>query len=61
LGGVIILKWIFKKTVAGDLDWIDLAQDRDISGSCESVNEFSTSIKCWGMSWLSEELLSARE
>jgi len=58
---MIILKWIFKKTVAGDLDWIDLAQDRDISGSCEDVNELTVSMKCCGMSWLSEELLAAQE
>jgi hypothetical protein len=36
---MILLKRIFKKLVAGDLDLIDLAQDRDISGSCEGVNE----------------------
>jgi hypothetical protein len=28
LGGRIILKWIFKKWY-GDMDWIELAQDRD--------------------------------
>ena len=43
---MIILKWIFKKTVVEDLDWIDLAQVRNISGSCEGVNELSTYIKC---------------
>jgi hypothetical protein len=25
----IILKWIFKKWGGGDLDWIDMVQDRD--------------------------------
>ena len=27
--GRMILKWIFEKWVGGDMDWIDLAQDRD--------------------------------
>jgi hypothetical protein len=27
--GRIILKWIFKKGM-GDMDWIDMAQDRDM-------------------------------
>jgi hypothetical protein len=27
--GRIILKWIFKKWDGGDMDWIDMAQDRD--------------------------------
>jgi hypothetical protein len=28
--GRIILKWIFKKLVGrGDMDWIDMVQDRD--------------------------------
>jgi hypothetical protein len=27
--GKIILKWIFEKLGRGDVDWIDLAQDRD--------------------------------
>jgi hypothetical protein len=26
---LIILKWIFRKWDVGDMDWIDLAQDRD--------------------------------
>jgi hypothetical protein len=29
LDGRIILKWIFKKWVGG-MDWIDMAQDRDM-------------------------------
>jgi hypothetical protein len=28
IDGMIILKWIFKKW-DGDMDWIELAQDRD--------------------------------
>jgi len=24
-----IMKWTFRKSVLGDMDWIDLAQDRD--------------------------------
>jgi hypothetical protein len=27
--GRIILKWIFRKWDMGDMEWIDLAQDRD--------------------------------
>jgi hypothetical protein len=27
--GRIILKWIFKKWGGGDMDWIDMAEDRD--------------------------------
>jgi hypothetical protein len=30
----------------GDVDWIYLAQDRDMAGSCEHGNEPSGSIKC---------------
>jgi hypothetical protein len=28
--GRIILRWIFRKCVVGDMDWIDLAEDRDM-------------------------------
>jgi hypothetical protein len=38
----IILKRIFGKWDGG-MDWIDLAQDRDM---CECGNELSGSIKC---------------
>jgi hypothetical protein len=31
----------------GDMDWIELAQDRDIWQNCEFGNESSVSIKCW--------------
>jgi hypothetical protein len=31
----------------GGMDWIDLAQDRPVEGSCEHGNEPSGSIKCW--------------
>jgi hypothetical protein len=47
---MLLLKWTFKKLVAGDLNLIDLAQDGDISGTCERVNEISISIKCRKMS-----------
>jgi hypothetical protein len=30
----------------GDMDWIHLAQDRQVAGSCEHGNEPSGSIKC---------------
>ena len=29
VGGRIILKWIFREGGMGDIDWIDLVQDRD--------------------------------
>ena len=29
IDGRIILRWIFRKWVGGDMDWVDLAQDRD--------------------------------
>jgi len=60
-GRMILLKWIFMKLVAGDLDLVELAQERDISGSCGSVNDISTSIKCRRMSWLTEELFACQE
>jgi hypothetical protein len=28
------------------MDWIELAQDREVVGTCECVNEHSGSIKC---------------
>jgi hypothetical protein len=30
----------------GSMDWIDLAQDIQMAGSCECGNELSGSIKC---------------
>jgi len=43
--GRIILRWIFRKW-DGDMDWIDLAQDRGVAGTCECGNEPWDSIKC---------------
>jgi hypothetical protein len=35
------------------MDWIDLAQDRELEGSCEHGNESLGSIKCWEvLEWL---------
>jgi hypothetical protein len=31
----------------GGMDWIDLAQEGPVEGSCEHGNELSGSIKCW--------------
>jgi hypothetical protein len=46
VGGKIILRWIFKKW-KGDMNWIDLAQDRDRWAGCgECGDEPSVSIKC---------------
>jgi hypothetical protein len=41
----IILNWIFKKWDGG-MEWIDMAQDRDVVGCCENGNEPSGPIKC---------------
>ena len=43
----IILNWILWKW-DGSIDWIDLAQNRDMwrAGSCKCGNEPSGSIKC---------------
>lgn len=30
---------------SGVIDWIDLAQDRDVAGSCKSGNKASSSVK----------------
>ena len=30
----------------GGMDWIDLAQDRDVAGTCECSNEPSGCVKC---------------
>jgi len=44
--GGIILRWIYRKW-DGDMDWIDLAQDRgQVTGTCECGNELSASINC---------------
>jgi hypothetical protein len=44
--GKIILKIVFKKWDTG-VNWIGLAQDRQVAGCCECGNEPSVSIK-WG-------------
>jgi hypothetical protein len=38
---MIILKWIIEK-----LDWVDLAQDGQVTASCECDDEPSGCIKC---------------
>jgi hypothetical protein len=45
VNGRIILKWTFMKW-NGRMDWIYLAQDRKVAGSCECGNELSGSINC---------------
>jgi hypothetical protein len=43
VGGWTILKWILRETGWDGVDWIDLAQDRELSGS----------LKCWEvLEWL---------
>jgi hypothetical protein len=43
-GGVgrLLLRWIFRKW---GMDWIELAQDRQVAGTCECGNEPSDSMK----------------
>jgi len=41
--GRIILQW-FPKKWNGDMEWIELVQDRQMAGSCEYGNEPSVSI-----------------
>jgi hypothetical protein len=36
----------FQEVGCGALDWIELAQDGQVAGSCECGNEPSVSIKC---------------
>jgi hypothetical protein len=46
VGGIIILKWNFKKR-DGVIGWIDQAQDvRLMAGCCECSDELPGSIKC---------------
>jgi hypothetical protein len=45
--GRIILKQIFSMLIGvGSMDWIDLAQERQVAGSCECGIEPSCSTKC---------------
>jgi len=44
--GNVILRWIFRKWVVGDKDWIVLAQDRQVAGTCECSIEPSGYVKC---------------
>jgi hypothetical protein len=47
-----MLKWILQIEWRG-VDWIDLAQDRLVEGSCEQGNEPSGSIKyCQVLEWM---------
>jgi hypothetical protein len=43
--GMIILKWIVKKYMIGEVDWIDLARGREVAGPCECENGNSISTK----------------
>jgi hypothetical protein len=40
------IKMDLKEVGYGDMDWIELAQDRQVAGTCECGNEPSGSIKC---------------
>ena len=46
LDGRIILTWIFRKWDVGGMDWVELAEDGQVAGTCECGNELSGSIKC---------------
>jgi len=49
--GSKILKQIFKISIGGgNIDWIDLAQERQVAGSCERGNELPCSTKMWEIS-----------
>jgi hypothetical protein len=41
------IKMDLREIECGIMDWIDLAQDRDLWSSCGHGNEPSSSIKCW--------------
>jgi hypothetical protein len=46
IDGRIILRWIFRKWDGGAMDWINLAEDRQMTGTCESGNEPLDLIQC---------------
>jgi len=46
IDGRIILRWIIRKSDVGGLDWVKLAQDRQVMGTYECGNEPSGYIKC---------------
>ena len=39
------IKMVLQEVGCGDSDWIELAQDGDVAGTCECGNELSVSIK----------------
>jgi hypothetical protein len=40
------IKVDLQKVGCGGMDWIEVAQDREVAGTCECGNEYSGSIKC---------------
>jgi hypothetical protein len=46
INGRILLRRIFKKWDVGYMDWIELAQDRNMWWTLVTGNELSGSIKC---------------
>jgi len=40
------IKMDLQELGCGGMDWIDMAQDRDMAGTCECGNEPSGSVKC---------------
>jgi hypothetical protein len=43
------------------MDWIHLAQDKEVVGSCERGNKPKGYIKRLGSSWVAEKLLASQE
>jgi hypothetical protein len=44
--GRFILRWALRKRDVGAIDWTVLAEDREVTSTCECGNEPSGSIKC---------------
>jgi hypothetical protein len=61
--GKIILKWNFRKCDGGKggMDWIDLAQVRDMWWALENAAMYFWFYKMRRISWLTEDRLTSQE